>query len=224
MVLRLGSKVRVRVGKSWYGTIVEGVADDLSFFISPLLSLQAKIALAKGRIYTVNTVSERGIFEFEALVLDTNYTALNENFPLNKLQIITEPRLIQRRAAYRVMIMADLRIREPGEDGTFSKEDLGYQAKALNLSENGMLFLATKIYSPGTVLHCDIMLNKFGMDFTLRGIVAEVVRAGSMVTDGTLYRTGVHFKEMRRQDRGLLVKFIMLSQREMRKWQSRSGD
>jgi c-di-GMP-binding flagellar brake protein YcgR len=217
IALKLGGKVQVRVGSNWFSTIVEFVADDLTFYVSPLLSLRQKVSLAKGKTYSIHVLHDRGIFEFDTLVLETDYKALNENLPLTKLLIVTEPRLLQRRDAFRVAIMVNIHIRETAEDGKTAEEVPIYRTKALNLSENGMMFLTKKNYEPGTVLNCDILLDKFGMDETLRGIAAEVVRIGPAVMDDTLYQIGVVFREMPRQDRRLLVKFIMTSQREIRK-------
>ena len=222
MALKLGGKVQIRVGKHWYGTIVECVADELIFFISPPLFRRQKISLAKGQTYSLHMIGDRGIFEFDALVLETDYTALNEHLPLAKLLVVSEPRLIQRRNAFRVPILVDLKIREPTDDGTSEEEAPAYQAKALNLSESGMLILTKKNYEPGTVLNCDILLNKFGMDETLDGIAADVIHTKPAAMDGIMVQTGVRFREMQRQDRRTLVKFIMLSQREIRKW--RDGD
>ena len=164
MIIKLGDKVQVRVGKGRYGTIVEYVEDDATFFISPLFSMQKQISLVEGQIYTINAINKRGLFEFEVLVLETDYLGFNKNVPMTKLFMVTEPRRHQRRDAFRVGIMIDLVVREPADDDMPETEISEYHSNTLNLSESGMLFQTKKSYPPGTVLRCDLILNKYGMD------------------------------------------------------------
>jgi c-di-GMP-binding flagellar brake protein YcgR len=80
-----------------------------------------------------------------------------------------------------------------------------------------MLFLSKKSYSPGALLDCDILLNKYGMNLTLEDIQAKVIRTRRPEFDGTLHQVGVDFVEFPKQDRRALVKFIMASQRSSKK-------
>ena len=97
----------------------------------------------------------------------------------------------------------------------------GYRTRTLNISECGMLFLADKSYPEGFVLSCDIMLSKYGVDAVLKDIKAEVIRSKSPDNNGVLYKIGVNFIQMSKQDKRVLAKFIMMSQRA--KQQNKTG-
>ncbi len=214
-ILRLGDKVQIKVSKHWYSTMVEGFEDSATFFVSPLLVKRSQLRLEKGRTYTVSTVKNSGLYEWDALVLETDYLGLNQNVPMTKLRMVSEPRRNQRRNAFRVGIMVDIFVR-PADGGSNGEELPGYPARTLNISESGLLFLARKNYSLGDAITVDIVLNRYGMNETLKGIKAEVVRTGLPDTDGKMVRIGAAFKELTQQDRRKLVKFGMMSQRESR--------
>ncbi len=213
--LKLGEKVQIRIGKNWYNTIIESLGDESTFYISPPMMRQVQMRLDVGQDYTMSVVNDRGIFEFDVRVLETGIKESNTNVPMTKLLITSEPRHHQRRNAFRTEVIIDVRVREPEDEA--NPKIIEYQTKTLNLSESGMLFLAKKSYLEGTMLDCDVMLNKYGTNITLQNVKAEVVRTKYPEMDGVLYQIGVDFKELPKQDKRVLVKFIMTSQREQQK-------
>ncbi len=214
-IIQLGGKIQVKVGQSWYSTIVERLVDASTFYISPPLSRQMPVELKVGQTYKLNTITKRGLFEFDVCIQKTD---LSENIPLCKLLVVTEPQRYQRRSFFRVDIMLDVKIREPQQAENSEEPALEYRAKTLNISECGMLFLARKSYPAGVILDCDIMLNKFGADITLEKVKAEVVRSKYPEINGVLYQIGVDFKEMTKHDKRVLAKFLMMSQRAQKQW------
>lgn len=214
-IIKLGDKVRIKVSKHWYSTTVEDVEDSANFFVSPLFVAQSRLHLEKGKTYTVGTVKNTGLYEWDALVLETDCLGLNQNVPMTKLRLVSEPRRNQRRNAFRVGVMVDIVVR-PADGSTDGEERPGYPAKTLNISEDGLLFLAAGNFSLGDVVSVDIAINRYGMNETLKGVKAEVVRSSPPGANGKTVQIGVAFKELTRQQRKTLVKFAMMSQRESR--------
>jgi len=177
--------------------------------------LQLQLHLEKGKTYTVSTVRSTGLYEWDALVLETDYLGLNPNVPMTKLRLVSEARRSQRRNAFRVDIMVDIVVR-PAGGSTDGEECPGYPAKSLNISEDGLLFLAGRNYSLGDMVFVDIALNRYGMNETLKGIKAEVVRTNLPDKSGNMVQVAVAFKELTQQQRKTLVRFGMMSQRESR--------
>ncbi len=210
VIVKLGEKVQIKVGQAWYSTIVERLEDESVFFISPPLAKLTRVRLEVGQTYTINTISDRGLYEFDVCVLEMD---LSEKIPMAKLEITSEPRRNQRRNAFRIDTIVDVNVREPEDADKPDQPVKAYQTHTLNISESGMLFVAKKSYPEGMLFSCDIMLNKFGMDKIIEDVKAEVVWAKYPDADGLLYQIGVDFKEIPKKDKRDLTKFIMLSQR-----------
>ncbi len=217
MIIKLGEKVQVKVGREWYGTIIESLGGGSVFYVSPPMSKQTRVALQEGQDYTLSVVNKKGLYEFDVRVLESDVRDQNANIPMTKLLIISEPRHLQRRNAYRAEVIVDVRIREPAEPDNTEGQAQEYRTKTLNLSESGMLFLSKKSYPPGALLDCDILLSKYGMNLTLQDIQVMVIRTRRPEYEGTLYQVGVDFVDFPKQDRRALVKFIMASQRDQQK-------
>ena len=216
-IINLGDKAQIKVLQNWYGTVVERLGDASVFYISLPQSKHMPFTLTPGQAYILHTVNNKGLFEFDVCVLEIERS---DNVPMAKLQIVSEPRRHQRRNAFRVAIILDVKIRESSDPEISEGSELEYQTKTLDLSESGMLFLARKNYPEGAVLSCDIMLSKFGTDETLEDIKVEVIRSNYPKIGGVLHQIGVDFKEISKQDRRVLTKFIMLTQREHRQRQN----
>jgi c-di-GMP-binding flagellar brake protein YcgR len=176
MVIKLGEKVQVKVGKDWYITTIECLGGASVFFVSPPMSKQMRITLQEEQDYIISVVNKKGLYEFDVRVLESDVRDQNANVPLTKLLITSEPRHQQRRSAYRAEVIVDVRIREPAEPENPDGQPAEYRPKTLNLSESGMLFLSKKSYAPGVMLSCDILLNKYGLNLTLEDIQAKVIR------------------------------------------------
>lgn len=212
-IIKLGDKVRIKVGQSWYSTIVERLSDATTFYISLPQSKQMQVTLTLAQTYTLHTLNKKGLFEFDVCVLELD---MSDSIPIVKLLVVTKPWRCQRRNAFRVDIILEVTVREPVDMEKPEGPVLEHRTKTLNLSESGMLFLARKNYPAGAVLSCDIMLNKFGTDEMLKDIKAKVIRSNYPKIDGVLYQIGVNFKEISKRDKRALTKFIMISQREHR--------
>ena len=213
-VIKLGGKIQIKVGQSWYSTKVERLGEESTFFISPLMSKQITVPLEAGQLYTLSAINNRGLYELDVRFLKKEQSG---NISFSKMQVVSELRRNQRRDSFRVDIMLTVSIREPSEEEESEEPTPGYRTRTLNLSESGMLFLANRSYPEDFVLSCDILLNKFGMDAVLKDIQAEVIRSTSPEIHGVLYKIGVNFIEMSKQDKRVLAKFIMMSQRAQQK-------
>ncbi|MGI5970215.1 MAG: flagellar brake protein [Oscillospiraceae bacterium] len=215
-IIRLGAKLRVRAGGGWHATMIESLEDERTFFISPLLSMRERVELEKGHVYKIRAVNSRGLYEFDALVLDTGLRDANIKVSMTKLRMTTEPERRQRRNAFRVDVMLEVRVRELSDEDGQTAETAEYKSNTLNICETGMLLLARNGYKPGEMLGCDLVLNKCGMNETLRGLKAEVVRSKPPESDGGMHQVGVRFTQLHNTDRRTLTKFIMMIQREAR--------
>lgn len=193
--IKLGDRINIKIGSNWYGTIVERLGDDASFFISPPLSKQLRLKLNKGRTYKISITGRSGVYEFDARVLETD---MNENIPIIKLLMIAEPIRNQRRNAYRIESIVDIAVREAAVDEN-GDPVAQYHTKTLNLSESGMIFMSKKSYMPGTMLECDIKLNISGEDKIIEDVKARVIRSKCPELDGVMYQTGVAFEELSEQ-------------------------
>jgi c-di-GMP-binding flagellar brake protein YcgR len=101
MVIKLGEKVQVKVGKDWYNTTIECLGGASVFFVSPPMSKQMRITLQEEQDYIISVVNKKGLYEFDVRVLESDVRDQNANVPLTKLLITSEPRHQQRRSAYR---------------------------------------------------------------------------------------------------------------------------
>lgn len=209
-VIRLGNRVQIKIENIWYNTIIERISDESCFYISSPISKQMRVLPETNNIYQVSMVSSNGLYEFDVLVLQAD---ISDNIMLIKLQIVSEIRKLQRRNAYRVEVMIGIRIIEVRD--CVEQEDAGYQdcTKTINLSELGMMFLSNKKYEEGTMLNCDIVLDKFGFDMMLRHIKARVIRCRNPEENGEQYKVGVRFEDIPVQSERTLARFVMRSQR-----------
>ncbi len=208
--IKLGDRIKIKIGSNWYGTIVERLGNETTFFISPPLSKNMRIKLDAGRTFAIKVTGSSGVYEFDAKALETD---MSENIPIIKLLVTTEPTRYQRRKAYRIEAMVDIVVREAAVDENGKDTVIEYRTKTLNLSESGMIFISKKNYIPGTMLECDMTLNISGEIEIIEEVRARVIRFKPPELDGVMYQTGVAFEELSAQKRRTLVRYVMMRQR-----------
>ena len=157
----------------WCGALIERLEDEVSFFISIPVIMQSGTTLEKDQVYSLRLTSSRGFYEFDVRAIGKDS---NDNVSLMKLLVVSEPRRMQRRNAFRIDILIDVVICEIPENPEPEKKPVEYLTKTINVSESGMLFLSERDYNIGTWLNCELVLNRYGFDMVLKNIKAKVVR------------------------------------------------
>jgi len=161
----------------------------------------------KGDKYSVSCVTDRGLIMFDAHVVD--YDASGKN-TIVVLQVDGECTCLQRRAAYRVRERVEVNARKKVDQGPPEK---WVKTDTVDISETGMLLRYHESCPEGQVMEFVIRIKMFDIDETFPIVRGRVVRCIETNSKKSKYLLGVAFEDLPEKCRDVLIRLVILSQR-----------
>lgn len=207
-ILRTGNEVRVISHNDSFITTIDEVTGEDTFTILGPYRPGKPPAARPGETLSVSCVTDRGLYVFDAVVIDIEDAT---SIVVIHLRVDSEVRRVQRRQAFRVRENITVNARMISSD--MSPESRWVKTNTVDISELGMLLRFDEYCQPGQMLEITMRINLFGINEIIQRIRGTVVRCIQTKNKEFRYLLGVRFEELPEKARDALIKLVVLSQR-----------
>lgn len=208
-VLKSGDRILIADGTKEYTSLIDEVFDEGNFSILQPFYQGRSVTLESGREYKFTCIKAGGLHYFNSIVIRTE---LSGQVHITYVRYCGSYLRLQRRNAFRSSITLDVEVRKKVEEPQ-PLEDWVH-AKTLDVSETGMRVRLGPNFEKGNTIECNIKIDQFGIFTVLPTITCVIKRSAPLQNKADESICGVEFAEIDQKSRNLLLKLVMLSQRD----------
>ena len=208
IILKPGNEVRVKSDHGNYISSIDEVTEHDVIKILEPRDRTTRLLVKPGEKYSITCVNESGLFMFETQVSGVDHS---NKVVIVELKTVGECTRIQRRQAFRTREKIDISVRKKPEES-----ELGDWVKTttVDISELGTLIRYSQACEIGQDMELILRINKFGINTVLPIITGKVVRCMETRNKELPYLVGVRFDELAEKTRRLILRLVVLSQRD----------
>lgn len=207
-ILKTGNEVRVKSQNDSFITTIDEVTGEDTFTILCPHRQGKQPAARPSEALSVSCVTERGLYMFDADVIDMEITA---NIVIMHLRVASEIHRVQRRQAFRVRESITVNARKLASD--MNPDGRWVKTSTVDISELGMLLKFDEYCEPGQMMEMTLRINQFGVNEIIQKIRGTVIRSIQTRNKEFGYLLGIRFEELPGKARDTLIKLVVLSQR-----------
>ncbi len=207
-ILKTGNEVRVKNQNDSFITTIDEVTGEDTFTILGPSRPEKPPAARPSETLSVSCVTERGLYMFDAEVIDMESAA---GIVVMHLRVGSDIHRVQRRQAFRVRESITVTARKLASgrnpDGSWVKTG------TVDISELGMLLRFDECCEPGQMLEMTLRISQFGINEIIQKIRGTVIRCVQTKNKEFGYLLGIRFEQLPEKARDALIKLVVLSQR-----------
>lgn len=207
-ILKTGNEVRVKSQTDAFITTIDEVTGTDTFTILAPYRQGHQITVQPAEAFSVSCVTERGLYMFEARVIDIDDSS---NIVVIHLRTSGEVRRVQRRQAFRVRESVTVNARKKSND--INPDGKWVKTNTIDIAELGMLLKFNEKCEPGQELEMTLRVNLFGLSEVMPKLKGRVIRCVPTRNKEFGYLLGIKFEDLPEKARDALIKLVVLSQR-----------
>ena len=207
-ILKTGNEVRIKSETDTFITTIDEVTGENTFTILAPYKLGHQIIIKPSEVFSVSCVTDRGLYMFEAHVLEVDNSS---NVVVIHLGTASEVRRIQRRQAFRVRESITVNARK--KSGDINPDGKWVKSNTIDIAELGMLLKFDEVCEYGQEIELSMRINLFGLNEIIPKIKGQVVRCVTTRNKEYSVLLGIKFEDLPEKARDALIKLVVLSQR-----------
>jgi c-di-GMP-binding flagellar brake protein YcgR len=207
-ILKTGNEVRIKGESDSFITTIDEVTSGNTFTILGPYRLGRQPNARPDENFSVSCVTERGLYMFEAVVLEIDDTT---SISIIHLRVNSDIRRVQRRQAFRVRETVTVNARR--KSGDMNPDGKWVKTNTIDIAELGMLLKFDENCQPGQELEMTLRINLFGINEVIPKIRGRVVRCIQTRNKEFGFLLGIQFEDIPEKARDALIKLVVLSQR-----------
>lgn len=198
--LNAGDTVELRMGAITARSKVERMDDEVNFAITQPTHKLLPIVFETNESVTFFFFKNNGMYSFRGRYAGRG---MIEKVHICLFEATSEVEKNQRRFSYRLPVLLDVTVRRKSQLDQSKVTE--YQAKTINLSQEGILFSCYANFQEGTRVMMELQLSENEICI-LQG---DVLRAEPPLHKDEPYRVACKFANMTKRDQAQLAKFIL---------------
>ena len=208
-VLKSGDRILIMDGTKEYTSLIDEVFDEGNFSILQPFYRGKCIDLEVGREYKFTCVKAGGLHYFNVIVVRSE---LSGQVQVTYVRYSGNYLRLQRRNAFRGRVALNVEVRR--KMGSPLPPEEWYHTKTLDISETGMRVRLGPNFKKGDSIECNIKIDRFGIFTALPTVTCLIRRTSPLQNKACESICGVEFTEIDQRSQNLLLKLVMLSQRD----------
>lgn len=209
---KIGDRIQIvpknREKKHEYISQIAGIYDGYMDVLNPIYK-SSLVYFRNDELLSVVIPKKEAVYEFKSKVTERSFGKVS----LLRLKILSELNRVQRRDYYRLKITRTIELKKINTNKKEEENNGYYEGILADISGGGVLFFSKLELNLNDLIKLKISLDE-NKTFELNGIIK---RKEFNIEKSFLYEYGAEFKNMKRIDRDILIKFIYDEQRKLLK-------